>query len=716
VVFTDLKIDIRYRSNHHQIARDFYIPVLGCCKMYKRATGYFSTSALVALSHGLAEMAKNGGHIQIICSPSLSKEDIKAINLGYKTREEIINKVLSESLTEPVTAFDEERLNMIANLVAMGILDFKIAFMENDTGFNVYHEKIAVFEDFDGNKIGYTGSMNESENGIDENFESFQVFCGWNAAETIRITTMERDFDEMWENHTEKIQVIPFPQLIIEKLLEYRKHEIDYSIDKREFNIEDIIKPKPKFAIPDKVGLRDYQEDAISKWESQDWKGIYNMATGAGKTYTALGAMVHLAEKKGDYLAVFIICPYIHLVSQWEEDVVDWGFDPIIAHSKSPDKNWEESLRKAYHRFRKDNKPFICITTVDTFCNEKIQQYITRFLPEQNVLLIADEAHNLGAPRISALLPYNISHRIALSATIKRHMDTEGTQAIYDYFGDECINYDLERAIDEGTLVHYNYHPVIVTLQPDELSKYQAETKKLKKCLVSENGKTKLSQLGQQIAFKRTRILAGARDKIPITLDLIGEHADENGILVYCGAAITENEETAEDGRQIDLMTDAIKQKYHMSVKKFTAEESLDERQNIKKYYITGQYQVITAIKCLDEGVNIPGIRTAFIMSSSRNPKEFIQRRGRLLRKCEGKERSEIYDIITLPRDLANIHSDDFESDKTIIIGELARIKEFGRLSDNKHEADAITTQIMSAYGVYFDIDEAVKEVEEAYG
>lgn len=713
--FKELDIAIRYRSNHHQIAKDFYIPVLASCKTYKRATGYFSTSALVALSHGLGEMARNGGHIQIICSPSLSKEDINAINTGYKTREDIINRVLSDSLTEPVTEFEEERLNMIANLVATGMLDFRIAFMENDTGLNIYHEKIALFEDFDGNKVGYAGSMNESENGMDENFESFYTFCSWKDPEG-RIPTIEHDFDEMWENRTAKIQVIPFPKLIIDRLIKYRKHDTDYDIDRREFKITDLIKPKPKFCIPDSVTLRYYQKDAINGWENNGWKSIFLLCTGAGKTYSALGAMVRLAEKVGDYLAVFILCPYIHLVSQWEEDVVAWGFTPIIAHSKSPDRDWEQTLRKAYQRFKRENRPFICITTIDTFTEEKIQQYITRFTPDQNVLLIADEAHNLGAPKISALLPYNISYRIALSATIRRHMDAEGTQAIYDYFGEECIHYDLERAIKEGMLVHYNYHPVIVALQPDELSEYNTITNRMKRCLINENGKTKLSSIGQQLAFKRTRILAGARDKIPVTLELVSGHKDETGLLIYCGAANTENEETYEEGRQIDLMTDALKQKFHMSVQKFTAEESLEDRQNIKKYYISGQYQAITAIKCLDEGVNIPGIKTAFIMSSSRNPKEFIQRRGRLLRKCEGKKVAEIYDIITLPRDLAFVHDGDYESDKTIILGELARIKEFGGLADNKYEADKMISDIMSAYGVYFDIDEAIKEAEENYG
>ena len=713
--FKDLNIDIRYRSNHHQIAKDFYIPVMNQCKMYKRATGYFSTSALITLSHGLAEMVRNGGRIQIICSPQLSKEDIRAINTGYKTRDEILSKALSKSLTEPVNEFDEERLNMVANLVAQGVMDFRIAFMENDTGFNIYHEKIALFEDAEGNRIGFTGSNNESENGIDENFESFYTFCSWKGAEAAT-TTIEHDFDEMWGNNTKKIKVIPFPKLVIEKLLQYRKKDIDYSIDRREFRLDDMLKPQPNFTIPDSVTIRPYQNDAIAEWRAHDWHGIFDMCTGAGKTYTALGGMVRLAETKDDYLAVFIICPYIHLVSQWEEDVVDWGYRPIIAHSKSPDKKWEEKLLKAYIRFRDDNRPFICITTISTFTSDKIQQYMTRFTPDQHVLLIADEAHNMGAPRIAACLPHNVPYRLGLSATIKRHHDSEGTKSIYDFFGDECATYTLDTAIKKGTLVHYDYYPVIVTLQPDELDRYMAETKKLRKCLTTENGKTVLNQKGQQILYKRMRILAGAVNKIPLTLDLISKYTNETGVLVYCGAAQTENEMLAEEGRQIDLMTEAIQKQLHMSVRKFTADESLEDRQNIKKYFITGQYQVITAIKCLDEGVNIPGIKLAFIMSSSKNPKEFIQRRGRLLRRSDNKTHAVIYDLVTLPRDLSSVSPEDIETDRSIIIGELARIKEFGRLADNGYKADEVSGKIMDAYGVYYDIDEVMKEAEEQYG
>ena len=183
-------------------------------------------------------------------------------------------------------------------------------------------------------------------------------------------------------------------------------------------------------------------------------------------------------------------------------------------------------------------------------------------------------------------------------------------------------------------------------------------------------------------------------------------------------AAVTsvEDEDTGESVRQIDLVTKRLQTEYHMSVKRFTAEENLKERQNIKMYFAQGMYQVITAIKCLDEGVNIPGIKTAFIMSSSRNPKEFVQRRGRLLRKSDNKKKAVIYDFVTLPRDLDNVVPNDIEEDKTIIVGEIARMVEFGRLADNPEVTDDLVNQIMTAYDYFFDAEEEMEKMEEYYG
>lgn len=718
--FRDLKIHVRYRSDENDIPKDFLIPVLEKSVIYKRSVGFFSTSALSNISIGLFAMAQNNGKVELICSPRLSEDDIEAINLGYKTRDEAFTEALQISIKSPIDYFEEERLNLVATMIASGMLDLKIAFMENENGISLYHEKLAIFEDEFGNRIGFTGSLNESENAFNDNFESVYTFCSWkDESQKDGVENIEQDFDRMWNDCTNKLRIIPFPKVVIERLKQFKKDKVDYDTDKKQFDYHDFIKPEKIFKIPDNVKLRDYQIEAINGWEQQGYKGIFSMSTGSGKSFTALACMAHLAEKVDEKLAVFIVCPYIHLVGQWEEDVVNWACNPIIAHSKSSDKKWDLNLVKAYKRFRNSGKPFVCITTNDTFASEKIQNIIHRLNEEQNVLLIIDEAHNFGSVRLSNMLPENIKYRIALSATIKRHMDKKGTQKIFDYFGDECIVYDLERAIKEGALCKYKYYPIPVFLDEDELDKYSYLTEKIKKFVVEEEGKVKISEEGKLLVFKRSRLLAGARNKPKKLMELMEKYKNEDSILVYCGATSMENEdedkETVDLVRQIDGVTEMINKSLGMRAHRFTAEEDLYERQEIKKYFQNGLYQVITAIKCLDEGVNIPGIKTAFIMSSSRNPKEFIQRRGRLLRKSSNKEYAEIYDFVTLPRKLTDVAYDDFERDRSIIIGELYRINEFAKLADNRITGESLMTDIMNSYSVFFDIDEEIEKMEEYY-
>ena len=343
--FRNLPIELRYRSNEHNIPKDFLCPVLEQTVIYKRAVGYFSTTALVSLSRGLYSMAAHDDcHIQLICSPRLSEEDILAIRHGYDLRETVINSLLTE-VSEPVCIYEEERLNLIATLIAEGKLDIKLAYMEDDTGINVYHEKIAVFIDRDGNRIAYSGSMNESENGMEENFESFFTFCSWNGGEQ-QTSLAERDFDQMWEDNTSRIRVIPFPDIVVEKLLKYKKEKLEPDMDFLQYAYERKAQEPTLsvFKIPSFVSLREYQTRAILEWKKQEYHGIFSMCTGSGKTFTGLAAMCMLGKMKQDALAVFIVCPYIHLVSQWEEELWGWNFVPIVCHSQAEDKRWYDKL------------------------------------------------------------------------------------------------------------------------------------------------------------------------------------------------------------------------------------------------------------------------------------------------------------------------------------------------------------------------------------
>ena len=271
------------------------------------------------------------------------------------------------------------------------------------------------------------------------------------------------------------------------------------------------------------------------------------------------------------------------------------------------------------------------------------------------------------------------------------------------------------RAISEGNLVHYDYIPVLVNLNEFELLEYRQLSQRLKQYMILKNGKMKVSEAGKPIIFQRTRVLAAADNKIDLLMSLFENYQSKKNILVYCGAASVEDDESGEEVRLIDLITRKLQTDFQMSVRRFTAEEDLKERQNIKKYFAQGMYQVVTAIKCLDEGVNIPDIKTAFIMSSSRNPKEFIQRRGRLLRKGKDKKKAVIYDFITLPRNLDDVIPNDIEEDRTIIVGEIARMSEFASLADNSEVTEELINRIMTVYDYFFDPAEELERMEEYY-
>ena len=241
--FQDLDIQIRYRSEIHNFPKDFIIPVLSQTKRYKRGSGYFSTSALIRLSVGLFEMAKNGGKMQLVCSPYLDSKDIEAIDYGYKNRDDLISEALLREIQEPISYFEEERLNLIATMIANGSLDIKVAFLEDEDGIRLYHEKIAVFVDKNGNRISYAGSANESENGLEGNFESLYTFCSWKDESQIEAVKLaENDFDDMWNNETNKLQVIPFPEIVVQRLMKYKKATVDWSVDEKEYGYKQYLK------------------------------------------------------------------------------------------------------------------------------------------------------------------------------------------------------------------------------------------------------------------------------------------------------------------------------------------------------------------------------------------------------------------------------------------------------------------------------------------
>ena len=631
---------------------------------------------------------------------------------------------------EATNSFEERRLNLLANLIADGILDIKIAFTESGSKMGMYHEKMGIISDDEGNTVAFSGSMNESHTALKDNYEVIDVWCSWKSDEQKdKVDTKVSAFSSIWNDKEPSIRIIDFPELKQEILDRYKRKLItNYQQESFEVDEPDGISPIQGNvpAIPSGVTLHEYQTEAIDAWEEKQFRGIFDMATGTGKTFTGLGAIVRLHSVTEGKVAVIIVCPYQHLVEQWVEDIEFFGIKPIIGYSASAQKDWLKRIEKAMfnQKLRVKGREFFCfVCTNATFATPKVQAQLNKI--RGNALLVVDEAHNFGAERLSNLMDSKYNYRLALSATIDRHNDEEGTARLYDFFGEKCIEYSLDRAIAEGKLIRYKYYPIITTLNDDEMEIYSGLSYEMSKCLIrGKDGRFRLNERGKKLALKRARLVAGIEDKINKLYDAIIPYKDDKHILVYCGATTLlrddqDYSDTADDDiRQIDAVTDLLGNHLRMSVSQFTSKEDIAERERLKKEFAAGDnLQALIAIKCLDEGVNIPAIKTAFILASTTNPKEYIQRRGRVLRLSKGKDYAVIYDFLALPRPLGDVPSltdEQVRRELTLVKNELARAEEFARLAMNMAEAEQLIMSIKSAYSI--DDFAISKEEDYIYG
>ena len=704
----DLHIEKEYRNLKCDVIGDFYIPVLSSAVKYKRAVGFFNSAALYEIAIGLQNLVSNKGKMELIVSPRLTEDDIKSIQLGYERRYEIVEKALLRDFTEPKSRTETRKLNLLANLIADNILDIKVAFKVNAQLVGIFHEKMGVVIDSEGNKIAFTGSMNETYSGLLQNYESIDVFCSWREEDSERVALKEFAFDNLWDNLDSAMEVIPFPQIAIDILNKYKIESTNVLLESQDVNVS----PETGsvfFRIPDNVQLHDYQVRAIDAWIDSGGRGIFDMATGTGKTYTALGALARLSANLKNHLAVVIICPYQHLVEQWVEDICAFGVKPLICYSRY---NWKKPFSKLisdYNLGVVDN--FCVITTNATFVTAAMQNELEKM--HGDFCLVVDEAHNFGAKKQIACMSEKFNYRLALSATIVRHHDEYGTQRLFDYFGDKCIEYTLKQAILDGKLTPYFYYPVLVSFNEEELHEYVEITDKVAKILKKVPHGDDLPQSAKRLLIKRARIIAGAQEKVTKLKEVIAPYRNDNHLLVYCGATRVEStfkNEAGVDGdeqRQIDEVTALLGNSLGMRVTQFTAAEDSKQRELIKDKFSNGEIQALVAIKCLDEGMNIPGIETAFILASSTNPKEYIQRRGRVLRKAPGKRYAKIYDFITLPRPLDEYSfQSSIQAELSLVNREVERMRDFQELAENPSDVTEIIRELTEKYNLYLIGDE----------
>ena len=702
---------LSYKTEYHtaidNVIEDFYVPCLKNSISYDRVTAFFSGITFQILAHGLTPLITNGGKMRLIISTQLSQQDEEAIKRGYEERD-LIDKELLRTFEDPTDEFGKGYLSLLTYLIANNILDIRVAAVRSDSPHAIEHEKIGLFLDELGNTVTFVGSGNETPFGLKENSEHFEVFCSWKGEDPFgRCMAKQLYFSRLWRGDVPGVTTYDFPEAVKEKIFKYKDYLPREELEKIDEQYTEHIKrekilggrdPLPSF---NGIKLREYQLNAIKEWMDNNGRGYFDMATGTGKTFTALGAVTTLVRDKIDRIKRFfcvIVVPYTHLATQWAEDCKAFGIEPLLAFGNS--NKWKNKFDEQVFSIQLQQSKFECmIVTTASLQHDFVLKGLDDI--KKKVIFVADEAHNLGAGKTSRALDIDYRFRIGLSATMNRHHDERGTEKLYEFFEKCCIHYDLERAIKEGFLTPYHYHPIIVWLNEDELDEYIVLSRKIGRLSRCENPDE--SEGLKRLLLKRALIVAGCNMKLESLKKEITPYATEHHSLVYCGAvsygdAVDPTEET-----QLNATLTMLRRDLHMIVERFTSLEDINDRQIIKEHFESKFTNAIVAIKCLDEGVNIPCITRAFILASSTNPKEYIQRRGRVLRLFDPKEKpyAEIFDFITLardPDDIVFIDSEQSRYEASLAKRELTRVEEFSRLADNSTESYQVISKITAAY------------------
>lgn len=413
------------------------------------------------------------------------------------------------------------------------------------------------------------------------------------------------------------------------------------------------------------------------------------MATGSGKTIAALAIATELYQKIG-LQVLLVICPYCHLVTQWARECEQFNLEPILAFENA--HHWQSQLATQLYTVRSGDRPFVTIiTTNSTLISARFQSQIKYFPPK--TLIIGDEAHNLGTLRLEESLPRSIGLRLALSATPERYFDEEGTENIFSYFGSVLQpELTLAAAISFGALVPYLYYPVLVHLTETESQIYAKITQRIGWALMECDGNFKNDNV-TALLMQRSRLVGAATQKLSALRQLMSTRRQTSHTLFYCGdGSIEETEES-----QLDAVVRILGREIGYRVNLYTAQTPISEREILRQQLESGQLQGLVAIRCLDEGVDIPAIQTAVILASSSNPRQFVQRRGRILRTYPGKSRATLFDFIVVPPDLER---ETWEVERNLLKKELRRFIEFANIAENAEFATLILGDIQNKYGL----------------
>ncbi|MCK9403928.1 MAG: DEAD/DEAH box helicase family protein [Chitinophagaceae bacterium] len=711
-----------YSSGEDEPA-EFFLDGLIESNSFDLALGFFSSSGFRALSIGFAYFIKRGGKMRMIINDVLSQQDKDAIEKGLvASPDELIEQNIIDDivrLEKTLSGFDKHFFNCISWLVATQKLEI-MAIVPAHHSQGIVHHKFGIFSDSQGDRVAFNGSANFSNSAMFWNVESLSCYVSWTneKMENSRLSYFSSLFGKIWSGSYPAVRSVPIDKIKTALIEHFPVQDLDYLLEEERELIGSFETPtsnsfklkmellrenlgpsnKPHF--PKGKTPHRYQDEACENWFKAGCIGFFEMATGTGKTITSLNCVLTLYQKENRY-RVLILVPTLSLADQWLEDCEAFGFtNVILANSRS--KDWVAKILQEINKSSFGNHSYCLITTYQTFNMEKFQAVIGRL--DTDTIFIADEAHNLGTQRSQSHFPEKFARRIGLSATPERHFDPEGTKAILQFFNaTEAPTFQLtmQEAIEQEFLCKYYYYPKIVSLTDEELHEYKEISRKLLKYFNGASGGFQDNPVVTSLLLKRRRIIHKAENKLNtlrICLDeLLAQKAELKYTLVYVPEGISSTADE-DDERLINEYASVISNEYHLAQHQFIG--TTKNRKEILQRFSEGEIAVLTAMKCLDEGVDVKRTEVAIFCASTSNPRQFIQRRGRILRTHPQKKFAYIYDMIVVPDISSRLFDESISMEKSILAAELRRVYEFASMSINKYQALKTLEAIAEQYKI----------------
>lgn len=681
----NVEIKPQYDSISDDVYGDFFNPVFKQSQRCTRAGGRFTSKNLAACATGMQEFIQNDGSMKLAMLPEFSEEDVDAIRRGVRNEVDILSEGWIRDLSEISEKFVEDHVKALSWMLASGNLEIRIVIPKDRKGQIVRHaslhesqifkKKTGLFWDPNGDVVSFSGNMEYDDKMMGEYYH-FRTYRSWIEDEKKYVDQDYDEFRKYWDGHANagmmQLEVVKLPEAIKNSLINIAPNS------------------KSEIGLQTLPQLRPYQKEAVQGWTDAGYQGVLEMATGTGKTFTAIGCMNEM-QKRCKKTLVVVVCPFDNLERQWESELARWGIDSQVT---SRNRGWYTAMKDGISALEVSDRDgmLVVITSYNTFHNEKF----TRAVEESNLksMLVADEVHNAGSPTRIAGLSDSYDYRVGLSATLERYFDKQGTSTLKEFFGETVFTLDLEKAIKQKFLVGYNYHPIYTELKADEYEEYKKKTRLI--AMLWQSKKPKDRERLERELDMRSRIILNAESKIERFSEWAKMHEGQiKHTLVYCSET--------QMPRVKQILT-----KYGAVNREITAENPKNPRNRtaILKEFANGAYDAIVANKVLDEGVDVPAARTCVMLASTGNPKQFIQRRGRVLRQfpqgyADGgrKDYANIYDMIVMADDTCGYTAGELRVERQIAASQIRRQEMMAGLALNK---DVCMRKISSAKAKFF--------------